>query len=270
MVEWRKLQQNASEERKQRIKLAELTVTERVPKVDKKPQHVRTCGGTAVVVSVSSNNVDSSQQQQIQYSSILTPVPISTPINNSTNSINNSYFFNISDFEADTSSPFDNMELKTINDMEELAHVLQPTVTSAPETATHSYTLPYNSCHQFNMLESSKPQSSVLNNINDLNDCKLLKDELYSTLPAQQKNMYNCYPGYWGDNGDRTETTNHRSSHQDIGGASTSLSKSVPDIMQELDRELREKRRGVTPPATSALRPASIGSTGLEVYILSK
>lgn len=34
--------------------------------------------------------------------------------------------FNISDFEADTSSPFDNMELKSINDMEELAQVLKP------------------------------------------------------------------------------------------------------------------------------------------------
>lgn len=31
------------------------------------------------------------------------------------------------DFDNDTSSPFDNMELKTINDMEELAQVLQPT-----------------------------------------------------------------------------------------------------------------------------------------------
>jgi len=34
---------------------------------------------------------------------------------------------NISDFESDTSSPFDNMELKTINDLEELASVLKPT-----------------------------------------------------------------------------------------------------------------------------------------------
>lgn len=32
--------------------------------------------------------------------------------------------FNISDFENDTSSPFDSVELKTLNDMEELAHVL--------------------------------------------------------------------------------------------------------------------------------------------------
>lgn len=33
--------------------------------------------------------------------------------------------FNFSEFESDTSSPFDNMELKTINDLEELAEVLK-------------------------------------------------------------------------------------------------------------------------------------------------
>ncbi|KAL7294030.1 hypothetical protein TKK_0012599 [Trichogramma kaykai] len=35
-----------------------------------------------------------------------------------------------SDFDTDTSSPFDNMELKTINDMEALAEVLQPVTLS--------------------------------------------------------------------------------------------------------------------------------------------
>lgn len=59
-----------------------------------------------------------------QYS-ILTPVPIALS-SNITRTNKASTHFNISDFEADTSSPFDNMELKTINDMEELAHVLQP------------------------------------------------------------------------------------------------------------------------------------------------
>lgn len=61
-------------------------------------------------------------------SSILTPTnasfaqPIPRPIPPS---------FNFSDFEADNSSPFDNMELKTINDMEVLASVLS----SEPSTS---------------------------------------------------------------------------------------------------------------------------------------
>lgn len=62
---------------------------------------------------------------------ILRPIPIKHQVVNS--QINNNKpisAFNLSDFEADTSSPFDNMELKTINDLEELAQVLQPSTPS--------------------------------------------------------------------------------------------------------------------------------------------
>lgn len=65
---------------------------------------------------------------------ILRPIPFKHQV--VTSQINNNNpisAFNLSDFEADTSSPFDNMELKTINDLEELAQVLQPsTVTQVP------------------------------------------------------------------------------------------------------------------------------------------
>lgn len=61
---------------------------------------------------------------------ILTPQPLSPPANDLQDlqdlhaKINGGLDF--ADFDNDTSSPFDNMELKTINDMEELAQVLQP------------------------------------------------------------------------------------------------------------------------------------------------
>lgn len=53
--------------------------------------------------------------------SILTPVSAkqTSPSNKPASSL-----FNLSDFESDNSSPFDNMELKTINDMEVLASIL--------------------------------------------------------------------------------------------------------------------------------------------------
>lgn len=53
--------------------------------------------------------------------SILTPVSVKETCasNKPTSSL-----FNLSDFESDNSSPFDNMELKTINDMEVLASIL--------------------------------------------------------------------------------------------------------------------------------------------------
>lgn len=57
--------------------------------------------------------------------------------------IGNSNKINYSDFENDTSSPFDNVELKTINDLDILAQVLnlstiQSVDTPTPETSTES------------------------------------------------------------------------------------------------------------------------------------
>lgn len=65
---------------------------------------------------------------QLQNTQVLQPIPAQQ-----TNYKMSSYDsmltknINLSDFESDTSSPFDNMELKTINDLEELASVLKPT-----------------------------------------------------------------------------------------------------------------------------------------------
>ncbi|KAK2586900.1 hypothetical protein KPH14_009837 [Odynerus spinipes] len=59
-------------------------------------------------------------------STILTPQPLSPPANDQQDHVQTNGL-DFADFDNDTSSPFDNMELKTINDMEELAQVLQPT-----------------------------------------------------------------------------------------------------------------------------------------------
>ena len=56
---------------------------------------------------------------------ILTPQPLSPPPNDIRDNIKSNQL-NYADFDNDTSSPFDNMLLKTINDKEELAQVLQP------------------------------------------------------------------------------------------------------------------------------------------------
>jgi len=58
---------------------------------------------------------------------ILTPQPLSPPASDNMNELHDHVKINgdldFADFDNDTSSPFDNMELKTINDMEELAQV---------------------------------------------------------------------------------------------------------------------------------------------------
>uniref|UniRef100_A0A182K0F7 UBA domain-containing protein n=1 Tax=Anopheles christyi TaxID=43041 RepID=A0A182K0F7_9DIPT len=67
--------------------------------------------------------------------------------NNNNNNNNNNYNkINYSDFENDTSSPFDNMELRTINDLDILAQVLKQNTTltspaneaNKPETQEHT------------------------------------------------------------------------------------------------------------------------------------
>ncbi|XP_060526544.1 uncharacterized protein LOC132702118 [Cylas formicarius] len=73
------------------------------------------------------------------YSTILTPVPL-TNHEPSKSLIEQRKPFNISDFETDTSSPFDNMELKSINDLEVLAQVLKNDGYS--QKATTSYVAP--------------------------------------------------------------------------------------------------------------------------------
>ncbi|KAL0112926.1 hypothetical protein PUN28_012287 [Cardiocondyla obscurior] len=57
---------------------------------------------------------------------ILTPQPLLPPVNDLQDLVKTNGGLDYADFDNDTSSPFDNMELKTINDMEELAQVLQP------------------------------------------------------------------------------------------------------------------------------------------------
>ncbi|XP_031840766.1 uncharacterized protein LOC116430575 [Nomia melanderi] len=68
---------------------------------------------------------------------ILTPQPLSPPANDLQDHVKTNGL-DFADFDNDTSSPFDNMELKTINDMEELAQVLQPTFQWAPPAKLES------------------------------------------------------------------------------------------------------------------------------------
>lgn len=114
-------------------------------------------------------------------SNILTPIPLSSTGQINSNPADRSPF-NISDFEADTSSPFDNMELKTLNDMEELAQVLRgeapatSSVPAYPNIPSHSYsTMNYNSylssestiTHQRNSYIPNYAQPVVYNGTSD-------------------------------------------------------------------------------------------------------
>lgn len=63
--------------------------------------------------------------------------------------------FNYKDFEDDTSSPFDNIELKTINDLDVLAQVLHNTQMKSPVDEKYNENVTGNSAHNSKDSESS-------------------------------------------------------------------------------------------------------------------
>lgn len=89
--------------------------------VEAKP--VNTSNSEEKNISLNQNNIEN----------ILKPVPLKPHIGSVSNPQQVVGGFNISDFENDTSSPFDSVELKTINEMEVLAHVLGGTSVNTSE-----------------------------------------------------------------------------------------------------------------------------------------
>lgn len=139
------------EESKQNINLSTSQATERLFSTTNNTQAYMTNNGILLPMQAPS------------YANVLEPTSLDSHNVRKTFDADRSPF-NISDFEADTSSPFDNMELKTINDMEELAHVLKnevPTYTSS--NITNIY--PSYSAYQDNLSQSySKDGTYVQSN----------------------------------------------------------------------------------------------------------
>lgn len=138
--EWRKARTTIAEERKQRLHNINQERNKNVwNKTDSnEPTEVLNNKSNSEETNTSNlsnnhNHKDSvatgiSQHASPYYSSesgVLIPITVGStqPITHAKYQIDKG--FNFSEFESDTSSPFDNMELKTINDLEELAEVLK-------------------------------------------------------------------------------------------------------------------------------------------------
>ncbi|XP_054288590.1 ubiquitin-associated protein 1-like [Macrosteles quadrilineatus] len=194
MTQWRQLRQSQRDARKQRI-TAE--------------QQARAANKTEEAPST----------EPTTPATILTPVPIHASTHPTTN-LHSS--FNISEFEQDTSSPFDNMELKTINDLEELAHVLQPVVIAEKPVDSDKKTPPPPRLNGFNQYSYDSWTH-------------------YNAPPG-------CYPP-------GNSVQSYVVQRMD--------SRSVPDILQELRTELRDKREAeqrTEPPRPSSTGPAEMSS----------
>ncbi|XP_018326077.1 myosin-M heavy chain [Agrilus planipennis] len=203
------------------------------------------------------------------YSHILTPIPLKEPICSTvTSKLNDKSPLNISDFEADNSSPFDNVELKTINDLEELAQVLKNdesinrlnvnpyiqmpqyghytpvnTVSSIPEPST-SYSMPnYNISSHPSFVTSESSQMAYQQKLP------------YSTAngfyyqPLTLEYDYNKVSSYEIPQATSYTYSKTGTSITDSKQSNTSVSasyKSVPDIMKALQDELSNVRMSNT------------------------
>lgn len=215
--------------------------------------------------------------------------------------------FNYSDFENDTSSPFDNVELKTINDLDILAQVLNtlqtndthtPETTSTESTASsdntpvqqqktilpndntidpnsHFYQQPTNETtigygsmtanqterltefpryattyqtneNYYNFDNRNKQTQHLSNAVDVLPTTVIPNNEFYYNSPTMGPNSYNLtnhnfnvHVGYNMNNVDSAIQTAYNSSAMVTGHLEKSKSKSVPDILKELNDELR-------------------------------
>lgn len=175
---------------------------------------------------------DSSRAQYEKNSNVLIPtqalnstcsINILTPTVSNRNDYINSKIkdrspFNISEFEADTSSPFDNVELKTINDMEELALVLK----GEGKSSSQQYPINYNSTSYSNYTQSNNSIASYSHNIHPNSSYTYNKTNGYYCDPHLSNFNYKLDYNY--DTVDPNCVENRL--------------KSVPDIMKDLQTEL--------------------------------
>ncbi|KAJ8921338.1 hypothetical protein NQ315_002952 [Exocentrus adspersus] len=185
------------------------------------------------------------------YSTILTPIPLTKCVNQQFNPVDKSPF-NLSDFENDTSSPFDNMELKSINDMEELAQVLKSEEVKYKTNINIPVYQPYQVVPQ-----SIEPPTSVgqIQQSHYATYSNYNIPETMSYVPVQPvlSNYSHTNGYYYSPNGIKhNESCNSPYLYSKLAGASCSQypqtvplvdskrsnCKSVPDIIKSLEVEL--------------------------------
>lgn len=110
MTEWRKARQATSKVRQARLEEKKRKEREEIPPSPPSPLPAERTKQPPVNAAPAPETT------------ILTPQPLSPPTNELQDDVK-ANGLDFADFDNDTSSPFDNMELKTINDMEELAQV---------------------------------------------------------------------------------------------------------------------------------------------------
>lgn len=246
MKEWRMARCNIATQ--QKIKLEKLAIEEKL----KKKKELESVQVNAV--NADSNKITGGKESEEgllipTQSNILTPIPLAPQ--KYVQTIDDASPINISDFEPDTSSPFDNLELKSINDLEELKIVLQN-----EDKSKYQHKLDKNNHYPIPNNQICEPSHNSYCN---------LSVSLPSTIPNQAHHQYstvsaatstmdtNGYAPYYGNSSDLYtfyKSSDHNSlnnftrnvNNADSGCATDKeLSQAynmVPDILKALQNQL--------------------------------
>lgn len=198
MVEWRKYRETESETRRERNRIREI---QRMKQIEEKQKILLTAVSYPNAEDLSSDDEDGGAEDddaesplsihsittpnnksivqcspsQKCFDTILTPTIVpdaSASSFNPINSSNNIKKINYSDFENDTSSPFDNIELKTINDLRILGEVFKIHSTGTSEDDSHTEST------------ESNNQVACTSNLNTIDNSQAMVQQ------QQQTNMY--------------------------------------------------------------------------------
>lgn len=272
LAEWKKARQEEVEKRKERLKAQE-KVCEEINQFSNLTLNQPQSEGVEQATQILNTKLTDT---------ILTPVSVkqASPSNKPTSSL-----FNLSDFESDNSSPFDNMELKTINDMEVLASIL--TTDNTKRSLNNNNNIIDKELGKNGLALNNKHNEwghLPLNSYNNFAYSNLrYNDAINAPKNIDFNNQYGLYPvsenfqiyNNYGLNDfsnqfgvavsleqaasgtskheNQTLGTNLESKSQQVNFMYSQKPKSVPDIVKELEKELkenkeRESRRCGSPP----------------------
>lgn len=171
----------------------------------------------------------------LNFSNILQPTPLGNI--NSTVSVDAKSPFNISEFETDTSSPFDNVALKSINDMEELAKVLK-IEDYAATTSQYSYS---------NFANHPVYVSNPLNSYTNVNG--FYSSSSLQSIPATNYESKKSNYMFLGNDDNRTfNNVNYTSSSTTTDLKNVADKKTIPDLpnpFNELPKNLQDLSKSI-------------------------
>lgn len=242
-------------------------------------------GGLNTNESYSNYSTANSILQPLQvcnnYSDILKPIQLQNQGIQQYNKKDDKSPFNISDFENDTSSPFDNMELKSINDMEELAHVLN----KGEKHGNHASPYPlYQNIQPPNQADISQLQSNYISYLGNQYSYNIPNSVSYTKPTTSNYSYTNGYyysPDMVSQNQSikipyfsKTNIVDYSYNTQCQGSTlemKRSSCKSVPDIVNELETELENIHiSNNKPPDKSNINPQVRPKSTDPVYSILK